>query len=130
MITIKDGQNMLEVLDVPLDDDSFILFNEPLLVPFTIIDKGTAGECYFAELKEIGISAVGVDLGELCSCLQSDICMTWKRVFRKSASKLTSIDKKIKQQFRKLAKEKCPCTEAQRHPTILKSICQFVIGIR
>ena len=46
------------IFDTVSMDYSIIKFNERLLVPFTVLDKGTTSECYFAELKEIGISAV------------------------------------------------------------------------
>ena len=102
---VVDSPTPLEIWEVSLDDSTTIKFNERLLVPFTVLDEGTTGECYFAELKEIGISAVGVDLGELRSCLHSDIRMTWKRVFTKSTDKLTPKDRDIRQRFRKLAEE-------------------------
>ena len=98
------GTGHFEIREVPLNN-SVIKFNERLLVPFTVLDRETAEEYYFAELQEIGVSAVGVDIDELSRCLHSDIRMTWKRVFRKPVSKLTPKDRTIRQRFLELAKE-------------------------
>ena len=102
--SITDKSDCIEIWWVELDN-STIKFNEPLLIPLTILDSGTDEECYFAELPEIGISAVGVDFDELRSCLRSDIRMTWKRVFKKSENELTSNDKAIRRRFLELAEE-------------------------
>jgi len=101
-----DSQDYLEIWEVPLDDATTIKFvHGPFRVLPTILDEGTAGECYFAEDLETGISAVGVDVDELRRCLHSDIRMTWKRVCRKQSSELTSKDKVIRQRLLKLAEE-------------------------
>ena len=92
-------------LEVVPTDHSIIKFGTPLLIPVEILDKGTPQQCYFVELKEIGVSAVGVDIEELYSCLHSDIRMTWKRVCHKPKRTLTPEDKEIRRQFRKLAEE-------------------------
>jgi hypothetical protein len=102
--SVTESQTPLEIWEVLLDS-STIKFNVPLLISPTILDKGTSEECYFAELPEIGISAVGVDIDELRSCLHSDIRMTWKRVFRKPISKLTPKDAAIRQRLLELTEE-------------------------
>ena len=99
-----NGQSLLEIWDVSLGN-STIKFHEPFFVPYTVLEKGTAEECFFAEFQEVGISAVGVDIEELRSCLHSDIRMTWERVFRKSVSELTQKDKAIKQRFLEFVQE-------------------------
>jgi len=101
-----DNQNDLEIWEVPFDDETIIKFiHGPLCIRPTILDEGTAGECYFAEDPEIGISAVGVDIDELWRCLHSDIRMTWKRVCRKQNGELTPKDKVIRRRLLKLAEE-------------------------
>jgi len=94
----------VEIWEVMLDN-STIKFNDRFVIPCTVLDKGTAEECLFAEFPEVGVSAVGVDFEELRSCLHSDIRMTWKRVFQTPDNKLTLEDKAIKQRFLELAEE-------------------------
>jgi len=98
------SQDHLEVWLVELDN-STIKFNEPLLIPPVVLDQGTAEECYSAEFPELGVSAVGIDIEELQSCLRSDIRMTWKRVFCKPENELTPNDRAIRLKFLELAEE-------------------------
>ena len=105
-LSATDNQDLLEVWLVELDN-STIKFNEPLLIPPVVLDHGTAEACYFAEFPELGISAVGIDIEELQSCLRSDIRMTWKRVFHRSENELTPNDMAIKKRFLELAEEIC-----------------------
>jgi hypothetical protein len=103
-LSATDNQDHLEVWLVELDN-STIKFNEPLLIPPVVLDQGTTEACYFAEFPELGISAVGIDIEELQSCLRSDIRMTWKRVFSKSENELTQKDRAIRLKFLELAEE-------------------------
>jgi len=93
-----------EIWEVPLDD-STIKFNEPLIVKPAILDRGTPEECFCAECPELDISAAGVDIDELSSCLRSDIRMTWKRVLQKQNNKLTAKELAVKRRFLKIAEE-------------------------
>ena len=99
-----NNQTSLEIWEVILNNSS-IKFFKPLLVVPTLLDQGTPGECYFAECPEIGLSAVGVDLEELSSCLRSDIRMTWKRIVQTHDNELSSHDRNIKRRFLELAEE-------------------------
>ena len=99
-----DDQTPLEIWEVMLDD-STIKFFKPLFILPTVLDAGTEEECYFAECSEIGVSAVGVDLNELISCLHSDIRIMWKQVVQKPDSKLLPEDRTIKRRFLELAWE-------------------------
>jgi len=94
----------LEIWEV-MFDDSTIKFFEPLLIEPKILDRGTSGECYFAECPEIGISAVGIDIEELSSCLRSDIRMTWRRIVRKRDNNLTPNDRAMKRRWLEIAEE-------------------------
>ena len=53
------------------------------------------------------LSAVGVDLDELSSCLRSDIRMVWKRVVQKQNNKLTAKELETKRRLFKVAEEVC-----------------------
>ena len=93
-----------EIWEVMLDN-STIKFFKPLIVQPEVLDRGTPEQCYCADYHEIDVSAVGVSLDELSSCLRSDIRMTWKRIVRKRDDELSSEDRAIKQRFLEIAEE-------------------------
>ena len=93
-----------EIWEVMLDD-STIKFNEPLAIKPRILDQGTSGECFYAEYPELDVSAVGVDLDELLSCLRSDIRMNWKRIVQKRTNELSVHEQRVKQRWLEIAEE-------------------------
>jgi predicted RNase H-like HicB family nuclease len=103
-LSVADSQTPLEIWEVTLDD-STIKFFKPLFILPTVLDADTTEECYFAECPEIGVSAVGVDIDELISCLHSDIRIMWKRIVRKPDNELLPADRTIKRRFLELAWE-------------------------
>ena len=94
-----------EIWEVMLDNNSTIKFFEPLSVKPKILDRGAPGECFYADCPELDISAVGVDLDELSSCLRSDIRMTWKRIVQKHDDDLAPNGRAIKRRFLEIAGE-------------------------
>ncbi|MGL6226904.1 MAG: hypothetical protein ACRC10_09820 [Thermoguttaceae bacterium] len=104
MSTVTETLAPVEIWEVMLDDAT-IKFFEPLVLQPVILDRGTPGECCFAENSSLDISAVGVDEEELASCLRSDIRMTWKRVMRQPDAALSSFDRTIKARFLERAEE-------------------------
>ena len=93
-----------EIWEVMLDNAT-IKFFKPFHVQPKILDAGTSAQCYCADCPKLDLSAVGVSLDELSSCIRSDIRMTWKRIVRKPDSELTSKDRIIKKQWLKIAEE-------------------------
>ena len=91
-----------EIWEVMLDN-STIKFFEPLAIKPTILDRGTPGECFYAECPELDVSAVGVDLDELLSCLRSDIRMNWKRIVQKRTDELTVNEQRTKKRWLAIA---------------------------
>ncbi len=93
-----------EIWEVMLDN-STIKFHEPLRLKPRILDRGTPGECFYAEHTELDISAVAVSLDELVSCLRSDIRMIWKHVVQKQDNELTPDDQMLKRRWLAIAEE-------------------------
>ena len=93
-----------EIWEVPFGD-STIRFFEPLVVTPTVLDKDTSAECFCAEYPELDLSAVGISLEELNSCVRSDIRMTWRRIVRKGNNELTPKEQAVKRRFLEMAEE-------------------------
>ena len=93
-----------EIWEVMLDNAT-IKFFKPFYVQPKILDAGTSAQCYCADCPKLDISAVGISLDELSSCIRSDIRMTWKRIVRKHDSELTPKDRIIKDRWLKIAEE-------------------------
>lgn len=103
--TQNDAQLVpFEIWEVPLDNAT-IKFRKPLVLTPQILDRGTPGECLFAENTDLDLSAVGVDREELLSCLRSDIRMTWKRIAQKHDNELIPEDRELKHRLLEAAEE-------------------------
>jgi len=108
-LSATDNQTMLapfEIWEVMLDD-STINFFEPLIVQPEVLSPEELGDPSYwtADVPELDLSAVGVSLEELESCVRSDIRMTWKQVVRKRDRELTPHDRTIKQRWLEIAEE-------------------------
>jgi hypothetical protein len=95
-----------EIWEVPLDHAT-IKFFEPLIVQPKVLPPEEPGDrTYFTvDVPELDLSAVGISLDELESCLRSDIRMTWKRVVQKHNDELTPNTRTIKRRFLEIAEE-------------------------
>ena len=94
-----------EIWEVMLDDYSTIKFNEPLIVEPEILPPEEPGDrTYFTvDVPELDISAVGISLEELMSCVRSDIRMIWKNCVRKDDACLTPNNRMFKQRWLSIA---------------------------
>jgi hypothetical protein len=95
-----------EIWEVMLDN-STIKFFEPLLVQPEVLqpEESSDPKYWTVDVPELDLSAVGISLDELGSCVRSDIRMTWKRIVQKHDNELTPDQRAVKRRFLKLAEE-------------------------
>jgi hypothetical protein len=110
-ISTTDDETMLapfEIWEVMLDD-STIKFFEPFIVQPEVLPPEESGDPAYwtVDVPKLDLSAVGISLEELESCVRSDIRMTWKQVVRKHNKELTPHDRTIKQRWLEIAEEVC-----------------------
>jgi len=108
-LSIMDDQTVLapfEIWEVMLDD-SIIKFFEPFIVQPAILppDEPEDSTYWTVDVPKLDLSAVGISLEELESCVRSDIRMTWKQVVRKRNGELMPHDRTIKQRWLAIAEE-------------------------
>ena len=108
-LSATDNHTMLapfEIWEVMLDD-STIKFFEPLMVQPEVLPPEEPGDPAYwtVDVPKLDLSAVGISLEELESCVRSDIRMTWKQVVRKRNNELTPHDRTIKQRWLEIAEE-------------------------
>ncbi len=95
-----------EIWEVLLDN-STIKFHKPLVIRPDILPPEEPGDPIYwtADVPDLDISAVGISLEELGSCVRSDIRMTWKRIVQKGDNELTPEDQATKQRLLDIAEE-------------------------
>ena len=93
-----------EIWEVMLDNTT-IKFFEPLVVnPETLPPEAPGDRTYFtADVPELDISAIGISIEELMSCVRSDIRMIWKNCVRKDDARLTPHNRMFKQRWLSIA---------------------------
>ena len=95
-----------EIWEVMLDQTT-IKFFEPLLVQPELLPPEEPGDPTYwtVDVPDLDLSAVGVSLEELGSCVRSDIRMTWQRIVQKHNDELTPENKVIKRRWLEIAGE-------------------------
>jgi hypothetical protein len=95
-----------EIWEVMLND-STIKFHKPLMVqPEVLLPEEPGDPSYWTvDVPELDLSAVGVSLDELGSCVRSDIRMTWKRIVQRGDNDLTPSEQAVRRRFLEIAEE-------------------------
>ena len=101
-----------EIWSVPLDDHRTIKFHEPLLLtPHWLeddpdeLDDPDENEYLAVEYPRLGISAFGRDREELWRCILGDICSAWKHCVQVPRERLSSMNRKIRDNYLSIAEE-------------------------
>jgi len=98
-----------EIWEVMLDNATIRFFKPFYVQPVILRPEEPRDPTYWtADVPELDISAVGVSLEELSSCIRSDIRMTWNEIVRRHDSELTPNTRIIKKRWLKIAEE---CTD-------------------